>query len=177
MNSLSQVNKIDNPALEFYQKGLEEQDFLFRFFCYWISFCMLYTERFDYSESELRKRIVKQAEKENREIHDKEKIDVFCDDNLQLLMRADLFQNVEDINVLKERGEGIGRPVGLSDGIKDESGIADIYKSIYNVRCNLFHGIKALKSDRTKRLMKASSNLLETTLSVFFIKNYQVAAK
>ncbi len=133
-----------NVALEWYEYGLEKHDdFFMRFMMHWIAFNWLYSE--------------KQAGDE------RQKIKEFYRDNKAKFEKADAF-SMPDIDVFMEC------PIfdSASGSRRDREyerirryDIEALLMSLYQVRCNLFHGSKCLHNDRDQRLVLASANILE----------------
>lgn len=107
--------------------------------------------------------------------YDSGKIRSFCRANYERLSNFDAFftdafqvfreQPVLDMARKKER-------MDLFRSIRQDAGstrLGSLMLSIYQVRCNLFHGLKSINNDRDIALVKASSIILEGYLKVFFI--------
>ncbi len=100
---------------------------------------------------------------EENEQYERDKILSFYEKNQQKFNRFDPFVTL-DIDVFKKS------PItnGLSnykmhkdfEGVKAGKAEA-LLMSIYQVRCNLFHGSKSLRIDRDRDLVRASANILE----------------
>ena len=132
-----------NIALEWYQYGLEHKDdFFMRFMMHWIAFNWLYS-----SENGSSERI---------------KIKNFYEKNF-MRINYDPFVS-EDIDVFKESPIHDGKTA--IPNVKDYEGVIagkaeSLLMSLYQVRCNLFHGSKSLRIERDRDLVRASANILE----------------
>ena len=139
-----------NIAAEWFERGLAAgEDFIIRFMMYWIAFNWLY------SESE------KQGECD--------KIKDFCAGHLQTLHKYDAFAS-KSISIfltypVNDMRTGIAREERFAK-MKNEKSIVDLITTIYQVRCNLFHGSKSLHNLRDIELIKASAVLMEGYLKV-----------
>lgn len=137
-----------NIAKEWYQRGLKYQDDDFtRFMMYWIAFNWLY-------ESVLDKEF------------ERDKIVKFYRTHRAKFDHFDPF-NHPDIGIFKEFPVSSDRPNIDTEkyfhGVKSGR-VEDLLLSIYQVRCNLFHGSKQLRVERDQKLVKASANILEEYL-------------
>ena len=138
-----------NIALEWYQYGLERKDdFFMRFMMHWIAFNWLYSSEDGPSE--------------------REKIRSYYEKNLNRFDKYDPFSSA-DIDIF-ERSPVLDGKTAMPndrdyDGVKRENA-KSLLMSIYQVRCNLFHGSKSLRIDRDRELVRASANILEGYLKV-----------
>ena len=139
-----------NIALEWYQYGLEHHDDSFmRFMMHWIAFNWLYSSE-EGEQTERQK--IKKYYKHNRKMFDK--YDPFVYSYIKIFLQSPIFN---DLN--------------LNDSFRDYEGVKQnsvesLLMSIYQVRCNLFHGSKSLRSERDLELVSASANILEGYLRV-----------
>lgn len=137
-----------NIALEWYQYGLEHKDdFFMRFMMHWIAFNWLYSSEDGLSE--------------------RDKIKSYYERNYKRF-KYDPFGSV-DINIFLESPIYDGKTA--LPNVQDYEGVRSgnaksLLMSIYQVRCNLFHGSKSLRIDRDRDLVRASANILEGYLKV-----------
>lgn len=143
-----------NYALEWYQYGLKNNDdAIVKFMMHWIAFNWLYGEY-----------------KTGIETSEKSAITRYCEHNYDKLSRFDAFSRpeidvfldkpVEDIN----RDDRSGKARERYNSLKCDRGLKQfksLILTIYQVRCNLFHGSKSLQIDRDVELVRASSIILE----------------
>ena len=132
-----------NVALEWYQYGLEkEDDFFIRFMMHWVAFNWLYNGEYDDLECD--------------------RIRSFYYHNKTKFERFDAFSNPA-IEIFKE-GPVYGRDSGSSEknyeGVMKKQ-ILPLIRTLYTVRCNLFHGSKRLVIQRDQELVRASAVILE----------------
>lgn len=148
-----------NNALDWYKYGLERNDdFFSRFIMHWIAFNWLYAEC-----------------NEDRE---RDGIRAFCRNNAEKLRKYDAF-STEAIKVFLEEPVKDSRS-GLQpyhekqfQQIKTKQSITDLFLSMYQVRCNLFHGSKSIYCERDVALVRASAELLEGYLRVLLFPDQQ----
>lgn len=114
---------------------------------YWIAFNWLYGEESD--EVFERRKIVK-FYKDHMNIFNN--YDPFCDPNIELFEEGPIYSD----NPGRDTTEDFV-------GIKNKKA-EHLLLSIYQVRCNLFHGSKQLRVERDQKLVKASANILERYL-------------
>jgi hypothetical protein len=133
---------------------VDQTDIFFRFVAIWIAFNGLYTSR------------------HSREAGDWDQVRSFAGDSDAIDRHRQLLQTVEEyrraIDVLKERGVGnVNRPV-VRRHIHRVENLTEVLSSVYQVRCNLFHGSKAPGNPRDEKLVGASytivSKLIEPLL-------------
>ncbi len=137
-----------NYALEWYKYGLEKNDdAIVKFMMHWIAFNWLYSEC--------------------RQENETENIKEYCYRNYDKLSCYDVF-STDAFIVFKEkpvRDEARGCPrINRFESIKNDSGpkrIVSLMLTIYQVRCNLFHGSKSLHVNRDIELVHASAEILE----------------
>ena len=135
-----------NIALEWYQYGLEHKDdFFMRFMMHWIAFNWLYSSEDGQSE---REKIKSYYEKNYKRF----KYDPFGSVDIKIFMESPIYD-----------GKTARANVHDYEGVK--SGNAkSLLMSLYQVRCNLFHGSKSLRIERDRDLVRASANILEKYL-------------
>ena len=153
MTSLSEKNN----ALDWYRYGLERNDdFFSRFIMHWIAFNWLYAEFAQQSESE----------KESIKLcclfyMDKlKKYDAFSTDAIQIFMEAPVIDSRD--------GEHKYHRKQYQRVVKEHS-IVDLFWTMYQVRCNLFHGAKSIFRERDIALVRASAELLEGYLKAILL--------
>lgn len=133
-----------NIAEEWYQYGLKSgDDFFMRFMMHWIGFNWLYNQ---IGGSDERTKI-KDYYNQNRKKFDK--VDSF---------------NLTDINVFLEGAVfdvAKGCPHTRDYEKLKEYNVEALLMTLYQVRCNLFHGSKSLRVKRDRELVRASANILE----------------
>ena len=138
-----------NIAEEWYQYGLKTgDDFFMRFMMHWIGFNWLYNQ-IDGSDERAK---IKEFYNQNRKKFDK--VDPF---------------NFVDINVFLEGAvydvvKGIPRTRDYK--MLKEYNVEALLMTLYQVRCNLFHGSKSLRVERDRELVRASANILEKYMKV-----------
>ena len=126
---------------EWFERGNNEKNDIYRFFCYFIAFNWLYNHQ---SEKEEHMRIISyigQLEKET---------DIFSNFDSRSLQSA---------NVKDERNGRVKRY------IEEESNpLISSFLNIYQVRCNLFHGSKSMRVPRNEKLIQNSCTVLKEFL-------------
>lgn len=174
---MSMIVDADNAAKEFKREGDITDNSLFKFMAYWIAFCIVYSADV-YSRSDEETGFDAEDEIPN----EWEKISKYCKGLGSKLDRIDLCQYRESMKLFAKpvfstsshnnKGRAIERAKiiekALSDSMcvdKTKMAIA-VYQTIYQVRCNLFHGSKELEGPRTSELLNASNMFLEGTLNV-----------
>lgn len=136
-----------NIAKEWYQRGLKYQDDDFtRFMMYWIAFNWLYGE----SGKESERAKIRQFYRDHREKF--YNYDPFLDPDIDVFMEGPIYSDKSDKDTTDD-----------FTGIKNGKAV-HLLLSIYQVRCNLFHGSKQLRVERDQKLVKASANILERYL-------------
>ncbi len=146
-----------NNALDWYKFGLERNDdFFSRFIMHWIAFNWLYAECDEESE--------------------RSNIRAFCRYNAEKLRRFDAF-STDAINIFLE-GPVIDAKTGQHpyhekqyQRLKKDNSITDLFLTMYQVRCNLFHGSKSIHSERDISLVRASAEILEGYLKALLLTN------
>ena len=137
-----------NITKEWYQRGLQIQDDDFtRFMMYWIAFNWLYDAETD---KEFERAKIAQFYKEHMEKFDK--YDPFLSPDIEVFMEGKVYSDKSDKDTTDD-----------FIGIKRNKAEC-LLGSIYQVRCNLFHGSKQLRVERDQKLVKASANILEKYL-------------
>ena len=133
-----------NIAKEWYQRGLKYQDDDFtRFMMYWIAFNWLYGE--ESGEEFERGKIVKYYKKHRNKF---DKYDPFGDPIINCFYEGPIYSDKSERDTTEDFA-----------GIKHQKA-THLLLSIYQVRCNLFHGSKQLRVPRDQELVKASANIL-----------------
>lgn len=150
-------------ALEWYKYGLEKgDDTIVKFMMHWIAFNWLYSCYKGEGGGE------------------RKAIGLFCEKHYRVLARYKAFQTKE-INIFLESpivdmakgtitsaNERVFNKLVYGNGVER---IQALMLSMYQVRCNLFHGSKSLKVKKDLNLIHASSILLEGYLKVFLSEN------
>ena len=167
MATLRQYFK-NNYALEWYQYGLKtKNDAIIKFTMHWIAFNWLYGESQGGSEREQIKAYCEQWQEELLSYP------AFDTPEIQIFLEGPVYDSRgrhknESQDIFKEltTGEGLDRVVSL-------------LKTIYQVRCNLFHGQKMLHNDRDVCLVESSSVILEGYLNAVlnYDKRYRFSVK
>lgn len=143
-----------NYALEWYRYGLNNQDdAVFRFMMHWIAFNWLYSEyRYDPDTSE------KDAIREYCRVHYRElsRFDAFSTDAISVFLK----EPVRDIVSGFVRSNGT-RQFSLLRESEGLTRMTSLILTIYQVRCNLFHGSKSLRIERDLELVHASAAIME----------------
>ncbi|MEA4873405.1 MAG: hypothetical protein VB076_11435 [Synergistaceae bacterium] len=100
-----------------------------------------------------------------------ENIQFFCRKNLRILSTFDAF-NTDEIKIFEQKPVMNGKTanVGVHQkkrfvGVNNKD-IENLIMTLYQVRCNLFHGSKSLHNPRDVDLVRASSVILEGYLCV-----------
>lgn len=133
-----------NIAKEWYQYGLKSgDDFFMRFMMHWIGFNWLYNQIGGSDE--------------------RTKIKDFYNQNRKKFDKVDPF-NLTDINAFLEGAVfdvAKGCPHTRDYEKLKEYNVEALLMTLYQVRCNLFHGSKSLRVKRDRELVRASANILE----------------
>lgn len=137
-------------AREWYNYGRATKDPIVKFMMHWIAFNWLY--------------------RECRQDDEKTNIELYCDEHYDRLSRYNPFVTT-DIDAFDEGAivdeRTSEKQEGLYNGIFSRNArtrMRCLLLSIYQVRCNLFHGSKRLYLDRDKRLVESSANIMEKYL-------------
>ena len=143
---------VKNYALEWYEYGLKNDDPIIRFMMFWVAFNWLY--------------------KECREERDDTNIKSFCHRKYEKLIQFDAFSSdafqVFLEKPVRDETNGYERRSRF-DSIKNDRGpkrVENLLLTIYQVRCNLFHGSKKLQDPRDMDLVCASADILKGYLEV-----------
>ena len=164
-----------NYAREWYEYGRKhDDDPIVKFMLHWVAFNWLYSAYYYRRQDEPTKDFDRRNI-ENR-YSEREKIKKFCKAKYDRLSQFDAFHQKE-FSVFKEGKvvsetppyngyNGKDDPGKIFDILKDEEKdeeerIEKLFLTIYQVRCNLFHGSKSLMNPRDIDLVRASSVLLE----------------
>ena len=142
-------------ALEWYRYGLDKDEEILKFVAHWIAFNWMY--------------------RECRKGDDRRNIEAFCEREYERLRNFNAF-GTGDILVFEDgpvRDETSGHKrkreyTLLMEGTEREA-ITALLLSIYQVRCNLFHGSKSLRVDRDIELVRSSSRILAGYLKALLI--------
>lgn len=67
---------------------------------------------------------------------------------------------LKELSPVQDMRPNSGRTVEL----KDENNLEQTFDFIYQIRCNLFHGAKDIKSDRDTELVRRSAKFLRTAI-------------
>lgn len=145
-------------ALKWYEYGLDNNlDYISRFMMHWIAFNWMYCESSGGSERKC--------------------IKVFCQRNKEKLLLYDPF-DTDEVQVFKEgpvyRTGGAPSnddPEELHKDIRDGRGntlerATSLLLSVYQVRCNLFHGGKSPDNRRDLKLVESSAEIMNGYLRV-----------
>lgn len=143
-------------ALEWYNYGLEKgDDKIVKFMMHWIAFNWLYSEC--------------------RQESDDKNIEEFCKRNFDKLSRYDAFGTgaflVFADGPVRDEAHGYsreGRYRRMMNGT-DLEGVTNLLLTIYQVRCNLFHGSKSLYIERDIELVHSSATIMEGYLKALLI--------
>ena len=142
-------------AIEWYKYGLRKNDdAIVKFMMHWIAFNWLYSAY--------------------RQHDERAKIRAFCQDRYEELSRYDAFATgaflVFTDSPVTDELTGNKRTMSyrnLSSHDK-QTQIESLLLTIYQVRCNLFHGSKRLRVQRDIELVRSSSIILEGYLKALF---------
>lgn len=138
-----------NIAAEWYQYGLKTgDDFFMRFMMHWIGFNWLYNQIPGRDERQKIKKFYEQ----NRNSFDK--VDPFSMPEIDVFLK----------NAVFDMAKGEPRTVDYQN-LKRYS-VEALLLTLYQVRCNLFHGSKSLRVERDKDLVRASADILEKYMKV-----------
>lgn len=133
-----------NIAEEWYRHGLKTgDDYFMRFMMHWIGFNWLYNQ-IDGSDERTK---IKKYYDQNRNKFDK--VDPFSMPDIDVFIEGAVF----------DAAKGMPR-FGDYERLKKYS-VEALLLTIYQVRCNLFHGSKSLHIPRDRELVRASANILE----------------
>lgn len=128
----------------------EEAGSIFQFFCYFIAFNCLYEK----NQGNDRKKI--------EQLVKNEIIPHFSDKASSILEEGAAFYNKPEACFRRER------PVTK---LTKDSPLKDVFLNIYQVRCNLFHGSKAMDTSRDSTLVSTGANVLERFLKMWIKQN------
>lgn len=155
--------------------GDKETDDVHRFVCYFIIFnylyeahcyqrhynCGRYKRNGNQCESCPERIRIRKMLKDCRSILGENFIDA-----LNLSDDSELIKNVQEVR----NGEVMDNSYDNTVDIENTGDIYEIYKlfmNIYQVRCNLFHGQKAMIIERDKGLVKESADVLQQFLNMY----------
>ena len=132
-----------NIALEWYQYGLEKgDDFFMRFMMHWVAFNWLYNSEGEDLEWD---NIYKYFRRNKARM---EKFDAFSSPAIAIFMEGPV------------HGKNMAASRENYEGVKQKNTYS-LIKTLYCVRCNLFHGSKSLMNERDQDLVRASAVILE----------------
>ncbi len=151
-----------NYALEWYTYGRNNNyDEIIKFMMHWIAFNWLYSGYQRYNETS-----------------EAEAIKIYCEENYDKLSRFNAFESPA-INIFKEAPVADARYGGVTKkgrerfkALCEEDGLEQLTSlmlTLYQVRCNLFHGSKSLMIERDVELIKSSSVILEEYLGTVLL--------
>lgn len=149
---------------EWYKRGHKETESVFRFVCYFIAFNYLYNGCPDQYEWQRVKRF---AEEKIKEMYPHNEIFDLLSENSEFYSYpiSDMRSNCDgDERMARER-----KASNRFTGVKSKK-ITSLFLSIYQVRCNLFHGSKTMGSDRDNKLVEDGANLLGNFLEKWIQK-------
>ncbi len=145
MNDLSYVQG-------WYERGKEEEDIIFKFVSYFIAFNFLYRQN-------------------NETGPDKESMKNYVTSTVQRFYPGDfVFELISPNSEYYRPSSKLPQNRERSAMIQDRT-IEELFCAIYRVRCNLFHGSKAMKSLRDQRLVRDGAKVLEDYLSKWLERN------
>ena len=163
-----------NYAREWYEYGLEHDDPIVKFMLYWVAFNWLYSA---YRGTPTPTMAIENNVSSNRGCNrkrnpERDKIKAFCNANYEKLARFDAFDREEAAIFMEQAVRSVINSHHRDDEehlLNDlrnsennsEKKIESLLLTIYQVRCNLFHGSKSLEKKRDIDLVRASSVLLE----------------
>ncbi|MDD4592053.1 MAG: hypothetical protein PHG06_16770 [Parabacteroides sp.] len=128
----------------------EDAGSIFQFFCYFIAFNFLYDKYTGHDRHKLEKLV------------EKDIIPLLSNEASAILEEGAAFYDEPGPCFRSER------PVAK---LTRESPLKDVFLNIYQVRCNLFHGSKAMDTPRDIALVSTSANVLQRFLGRWLEKN------
>ncbi len=137
-----------NIALQWYKFGLEHNDdFFVKFMMHWMAFNWIYS-KYNYDGN----------------VSERDQIKLCFDDKRARFRRFDAFA-LPEIRIFIE-GPVYDARTGTYNhdvyrALSESNSIEALLLTLYQVRCNLFHGSKSFMIDRDIKLVKASSVILE----------------
>ena len=144
-------------AKDWFEQGNKETRDIYRFFNYFIAFNWLYNQS-------------QKGGDEFTRIHHFVKCFLEKHDNVSLA-KSFLIENSELYKGVKNARTGkTTRDYKNNSLLKNEpaNSYLVIFYTIYNVRCNLFHGSKSMMNDRNKKLIKESCEILFNVLNTLY---------
>ena len=146
-------------AKDWFEQGNKETRDIYRFFNYFIAFNWLYNQerKFDKEpEFSCIYRFVKGFLDEHSDVSLA---------NSFLIENSELYKGVKRARTGKTTRDYKNNPL-----LKNEpaNSYLVIFYTIYNVRCNLFHGSKSMMNDRNKKLVKESCEILFNMLNTLY---------
>ena len=157
------MSKERNLGREWFELGLKNSgDPFVKFIMHWIAFNWLY----DFHD----------------DIREVDRIRSFCMHNISTLRKYDAY-STEEVKLFLEKPIMDGRTgcikerqVNRYKQISRNSSIPYLIETLYQVRCNLFHGSKSSADKRDVDVVTASSVLLEGYLKVYFEEKHETPA-
>lgn len=128
----------------------EEKGSIFQFFCYFIAFNFLYDKFSGRDRNKVEQLVVNDI------------VPLFSDKASAILEQNAAFYNEPEACFRGERSVA---------KLTRESPLKDVFLNIYQVRCNLFHGSKAMDTLRDHALISTSANVLERFLKMWMEKS------
>lgn len=136
-----------NNALDWYKYGLERNDdFFSRFIMHWIAFNWLYAECESGTEREDIRSFCRNNAVKMRSY------DAFATEAIKVFLEAPVVDSRNGIRPYHEK---------QFQRVKNDHSITDLMLTMYQVRCNLFHGSKSIYRERDVALVRASAEILE----------------
>lgn len=157
------MSKERNLGREWFELGLKNSgDPFVKFIMHWIAFNWLY----DFHDDKLEWKRIKS----------------FCDKNIVTLEKFDAF-STEEVKLFLEKPIMDGRTGCFGEfqrerynQIVHNKSIPHLIETLYQVRCNLFHGSKSTADKRDIDVVAASAVLLEGYLKVYFEEKHETPA-
>lgn len=151
-----------NIAKQWFDYSRERDDFTFSFISKWVSFNSLYGA----SDGTTERAQIRSYCEENRNFLNK--YDPFSEakEHISIFLDAPIL----DMRTHQSTTERDDCYKVLSSDKPLEKKLYALIKSIYWVRCNLFHGSKSFMNDRDMALVKASSMLMDGFLTVLIYR-------
>lgn len=145
-------------ALEWYKYGLDKNDdAIVKFMMHWIAFNWLYSAYGDRRETNNIKAFCQ------NNYDSLSHYDAFSDKAIEIFMTSPVYDVIHDRNEnRKQRYEKLKNAQGVER-------LESLFLTIYQVRCNLFHGSKSLHIDRDIQLVRAASIILENYLKALLV--------
>lgn len=155
-----------NHALRWYKYGLEhDEDFISKFMMHWIAFNWLYSTCGNKSERQNIKDYCKRADTKRKlalyDPFETDEIEVFKQGPVLRMGGPESGDDPEDLweSICHGRNNSTQRAT-------------DLLLTIYQVRCNLFHGSKSPDDSRDLALVEASAEIMYEYLKRLLSDNY-----